>query len=73
VNFQKQQKPTVKVGVVDATKHYVTRTGVIHALEGVSFDVREGELVCVLGPRDAARRLCCGRWPACIRSPAGRC
>jgi NitT/TauT family transport system ATP-binding protein len=50
VNFQKQQKPTVKVGVVDATKHYSTRTGVIHALEGVSFDVREGELVCVLGP-----------------------
>ena len=50
MNFQKQQKPTVKVGVVDATKHYSTRTGVIHALEGVSFDVREGELVCVLGP-----------------------
>jgi NitT/TauT family transport system ATP-binding protein len=50
VNFQKPQKSKVKVGVVDATKHYVTRTGVIHALEGVSFDVREGELVCVLGP-----------------------
>ena len=32
MNFQKQQKPTVKVGVVDATKHYSTRTGVIHAL-----------------------------------------
>ena len=27
MNFQKQQKPTVKVGVVDATKHYSTRTG----------------------------------------------
>jgi len=50
VNFQKPQKSKIKVGVVDATKHYVTRTGVIHALEGVSFDVREGELVCVLGP-----------------------
>ena len=50
MNFQKPQKSKVKVGVVDATKHYVTRTGVIHALEGVSFDVREGELVCVLGP-----------------------
>ena len=50
MNFQKPQKSKIKVGVVDATKHYVTRTGVIHALEGVSFDVREGELVCVLGP-----------------------
>ena len=47
---RKEHKLTVKVGVEDATKHYSTRTGVVHALEGVSFDVREGELVCVLGP-----------------------
>jgi len=43
-------RQSVKLRVEDATKHYQTRTGVVHALEGVSFDVREGELVCVLGP-----------------------
>ncbi len=43
-------RQAVKLRVEDATKHYHTRTGVVHALEGVSFDVREGELVCVLGP-----------------------
>jgi NitT/TauT family transport system ATP-binding protein len=43
-------KQAVKLRVEGATKHYQTRTGVVHALEGVSFDVRKGELVCVLGP-----------------------
>lgn len=45
-----KQGQKVKVGIEDATKHYQTSTGVTHALEGVSFDVREGELVCLLGP-----------------------
>src|ERR687898_1078696 len=37
--------------VVDrATKHYATRSGVVHALEDYSMSVAEGELVCVLGP-----------------------
>ena len=37
--------------VVDrATKHDETRTGRVHALEGYSMAVAEGELVCVLGP-----------------------
>lgn len=43
-------RQVVKFRVEDATKHCHTRTGAVHALEGVSFDVREGELVCVLGP-----------------------
>jgi NitT/TauT family transport system ATP-binding protein len=43
-------KTAVKVAVEDATKHYHTKSGVTHALEGVSFDIREGELICVLGP-----------------------
>lgn len=29
---------------------YETSTGAIHALEGVDFDIKEGEFVCVLGP-----------------------
>ncbi len=45
-----KQGQKVKVGIEDATKHYQTSTGVTHALEGVSFDVREGELCCLLGP-----------------------
>jgi NitT/TauT family transport system ATP-binding protein len=37
--------------VVDrATKHYQTRSGVVHALEDYSMAVAEGEMVCVLGP-----------------------
>jgi NitT/TauT family transport system ATP-binding protein len=41
---------SIKLRVDDATKYYDTRTGSVHALERVSFDVREGEMVCVLGP-----------------------
>ena len=43
------QRP-VKLVVERATKHYETRTGLVHALEDYSMSVREGELVCVLGP-----------------------
>ncbi|MEQ8965876.1 MAG: ABC transporter ATP-binding protein [Azospirillaceae bacterium] len=39
-----------KLVVDGATKHYVTKTGVVHALEDYSMAVREGEFVCVLGP-----------------------
>jgi NitT/TauT family transport system ATP-binding protein len=50
VNVRTQHRLATKLGVEDATKHYSTRTGVVHALERVSFAVREGEFVCVLGP-----------------------
>src|SRR5262249_24698232 len=39
-----------KLRAVDATKVYETKTGPVHALEAVSADVEEGELVCILGP-----------------------
>ena len=40
----------VKLAVERATKHYATRTGLVHALDSYSMRVGEGELVCVLGP-----------------------
>ncbi len=43
-------RQAVRLRVEGATKYYQTRTGLVHALENVSFDVRPGELVCVLGP-----------------------
>src|SRR3954465_3849817 len=39
-----------KMVVANATKLYETRSGVVHALEQVSLDVREGEFLCILGP-----------------------
>lgn len=36
--------------VKDITLDYSSSTGTIHALESVSFDISEGEFVCVLGP-----------------------
>lgn len=44
------QSPTAKIKVVEATKVYQSKTGPVHALESVSADVQDGELVCVLGP-----------------------
>lgn len=41
---------TAKLRIEQATKHYKTRTGVVPALADVTFDVADGELVCVLGP-----------------------
>jgi NitT/TauT family transport system ATP-binding protein len=39
-----------KILVENATKIYETRTAAVHALEDVSIDVHDGELVCILGP-----------------------
>lgn len=48
VRLADEAKP--KLCIDRATKHYHSRTGLVHALEGVSFDIAAGELVCVLGP-----------------------
>jgi NitT/TauT family transport system ATP-binding protein len=40
----------VKIRVENATKVYETKTGSVHALEDVSIEVHDGELVCILGP-----------------------
>jgi NitT/TauT family transport system ATP-binding protein len=40
----------VKIRVENATKIYETKTGSVHALEDVSIEVHDGELVCILGP-----------------------
>jgi NitT/TauT family transport system ATP-binding protein len=39
-----------KISVKDATKVYATKNGSLHALEGFSVSIAEGEFVCVLGP-----------------------
>jgi NitT/TauT family transport system ATP-binding protein len=41
---------TVKIRVENATKLYEAKTGSVHALDDVSIEVHEGELVCILGP-----------------------
>jgi len=41
---------TTKIRVEGATKVYETRTAQVHALEDVSIEVQDGELVCILGP-----------------------
>ncbi len=40
----------VKMAITDASKYYETRTGLVHALDNISLDVREGEFLCILGP-----------------------
>jgi NitT/TauT family transport system ATP-binding protein len=39
-----------KMEVAGATKYYQTKSGVVHALDDVSIDVRESEFLCILGP-----------------------
>ena len=39
-----------RVRVADVAKHYEGTEGPIRALEGVSFDVSDGEFVCLVGP-----------------------
>lgn len=40
----------VVVNVSNASKQFVTRTGVVRAVENVSLDIREGEFVSIVGP-----------------------
>jgi NitT/TauT family transport system ATP-binding protein len=39
-----------KISIQNATKVYAAKTGPVHALESLSVDIHEGELVCILGP-----------------------
>ena len=39
-----------KLRIESATKIYESKSGSVHALEDVSLDVQDGELVCILGP-----------------------
>src|SRR5690349_11049188 len=39
-----------KISIRNATKVYEAKTGPVHALEGLSVDIPDGELVCILGP-----------------------
>jgi NitT/TauT family transport system ATP-binding protein len=41
---------SVKIRVENATKIYESRTAAVHALDDVSIEVHDGELVCILGP-----------------------
>jgi len=41
---------TAKISVVHASKTYESKSGSVHALDDFSFDVEEGEFVCLLGP-----------------------
>ena len=38
------------IAVRDLSKRYATRDGNVAALEGISFDIREGDFVAVVGP-----------------------
>jgi len=40
----------IKMVVDRATKYYQTTTGLVHALDNISLEVREGEFLCILGP-----------------------
>ena len=42
--------PHPKLAIDQATKYYETKSGLVHALEGFSAEVQEGEFACVLGP-----------------------
>lgn len=42
--------PAVKLKVDGVTKHFRTRDGNIEALRPISFDVNEGEVLCLVGP-----------------------
>jgi len=41
---------TPRVRVDDISKHFEGETGPVRALDGVSFDVADGEFVCLVGP-----------------------
>jgi putative ABC transport system ATP-binding protein len=48
-----EAKPIVRV--VDATKRYVMGDEVVHALRGVTLEIREGEFVAIMGPSGSGK------------------
>ena len=44
------QKNMNIIEVKDITKHYLLGTQTVEALRGVSFDIKQGEFIAIMGP-----------------------
>lgn len=42
--------PAAKLSIQNVSKDFVSRRGIVHALDDVSLDIGEGEFVCLVGP-----------------------
>jgi sodium transport system ATP-binding protein len=61
------------IGVEDLSKSFADlRRGQVHALEGVSFDVRPGEVFGLLGPNGAGKTTCLRILSTVLRPTGGR-
>ena len=60
------------ISLVDVCKTYFMGDNQVHALQGVSFSINEGELVSIMGPSGSGKSTCMNMIGCLDRPTSGR-
>jgi len=71
-NSAERKGPGAKLVIDDVSKSFRTKRGTIHALDGISLEIADGEFVCIVGPSGCGKSTLLDIVAGLTRPDAGR-